>query len=228
MNCIGRWKNDWAFTLLFLLGCGGRSSVSGPEDGGETGIFPDDVISVGNSADTGTGGAGDAWPRETSTETCLTDSDCVQPSSSYCVPCFEGGTSCAGSSCVNGACQGFAAGSACPGPITLPCAEKMCGDACSQCSTPDGGCYPGTCTLFNTCKASVAAPMCSGAATRSCLPFDAVGVGDCNILLGWGWDGAKCSAVVGCICQGSDCPALIGAEQLDCQQAFFGCTGDGG
>lgn len=163
-------------------------------------------------------------PAEGGSATCRTDIDCQQPSQQFCVPCFEGGVSCATSRCIDDSCEGLAP--QCSGPLTDPCAYKACGDPCQQCSTSDGGCYPGVCTWFGQCKAATN-PVCDVTATLGCGPTDAIGLGDCNIFLGWGWDGSKCIAVVGCLCQGSDCVSLVGAEMSDCLGAYSGCR-DGG
>jgi hypothetical protein len=156
---------------------------------------------------------------------CRADSDCPQPAASYCVPCFEGGMDCARSQCINGVCVGVPGGRSCPGPITNPCAYKMCGNSCQQCSTSEGGCYPGVCNWFGACKAAI--PICSIHASRGCAPSDALGVGDCNDFLGFGWDGTKCIAIVGCLCQGSDCGTLLSA-QFDCYGVFLPCMQEGG
>jgi hypothetical protein len=221
--------------LPLLCSCGGASAsaVDGgvaseastppsadgalPVDASADGPSSDSDVSPGNEQDVSLSSDGGGI-------TCRVDGDCPQPSGQYCVACFEGGVDCARSQCVAGACVGHAAN--CPGPMTNACAYKGCGDPCQQCSTYDGGCYAGTCNWFNECKQAV--PVCSISATYGCAPSDAVGVGDCNDFLGWGWDGSKCSPVVGCLCQGSDCVGLTTGSASDCLGNYSQCPQDGG
>jgi hypothetical protein len=70
---------------------------------------------------------------------------------------------------------------------------------------------------------------------RSCVVTDAVGAdGDasesaglsgpvCHTVYGWGWDGAKCFAVVGCVCQGVDCGRLSPVPSA-CWAAYGHCA----
>lgn len=203
-----------------FLNCGGNVGGAGGHDASGAGSEGGSVVGPhdGSATDQESPSTGDG------SMPCRTDSDCPQPSEQYCLPCFEGGVSCAHSQCDNGVCQGQAAGN-CPGPINDPCASKSCGDACQQCSTADGGCYPGTCNWLGACKSST--PICSPSAPRGCAVSDAVGVGDCNDFLGWAWDGTACIAVVGCLCQGSDCGTLL-VSSFDCVSTFLPCGGDGG
>jgi hypothetical protein len=197
-----------------LDGGSGSGSVDGAVDAN---LASDDSGNIDQESLVGEGGLA----------LCRTDSDCIQPSQQFCVPCFEGGVSCASTQCVNGNCTGFAANWGCSGPVTDPCAEKSCGDSCQQCSTPDGGCYSGVCTWFNLCKADTV-PVCTVTATRGCAPTDATGLGDCNDFLGWAWDGSKCVALAGCLCQGSDCSDLLGGSLGDCDSVYSDCRGNGG
>ena len=220
-------------------GCGGESANIAPVDamapssdrsaGSQASEVKADGASASDNAeaipDSAMDGLSDATtpPGVDGSMRCRGDSDCPQASTQYCVPCFEGGLDCAHYRCTNGSCVGVPAGRSCPGPLTNPCASKACGDGCQQCSTVDGGCYPGTCNWFGACKA--ATPVCTGQASRGCSPSDAMGVGDCNDFLGFGWDGSKCIALVGCVCQGSDCGILLSAE-IDCNAVFAPCGHD--
>ncbi len=186
--------------VVWSVQCGGEASL-GPRDAGADGRV--EAGEVDSGADS---------------TTCLRDSDCPQPAGNYCIPCFEVGVSCASTRCMSGQCIGVAAD--CPGPLTDPCASRTCGDACQQCSTVDGGCYPGLCDWFGACKART--PTCSIDAGRGCSAMDASGVGDCNDPFGWAWDGIKCVAVVGCECVGSDCGELL-PDSSTCAAVFSGC-----
>ncbi len=44
--------------------------------------------------------------------------------------------------------------------------------------------------------------------TCPCAPQDAQGVGACEAILGYAWDGSQCNAVVGCSCTGADCDEI--------------------
>jgi hypothetical protein len=226
----------WAGIIVASTACGGggaglSSADASPPDGSgqpsPEGRLPADAAADGarDEARDSSRGSEQGTSDDAAGSPCHADRDCPQPSGQYCVPCFEGGVDCALSQCVAGACVGHAA--SCPGPITDPCAYKVCGDPCQQCSTPDGGCYAGTCNWFNECK-QAPSPACSIDAPYSCAPSDAVGVGDCNTFLGWGWDGSKCIAIVGCECQGSDCQGLTDSAEMDCLDIYSICPRDGG
>lgn len=67
------------------------------------------------------------------------------------------------------------------------------------------------------------------APSRPCTPTDAEGVpapgfssGECDKVLGWGWDGTKCIAVIGCSCLGADCGNLL-SVQSQCRSAYASC-----
>ena len=66
-------------------------------------------------------------------------------------------------------------------------------------------------------------------AWRSCGAMNAAAVGPggfsssaCHNVLGWAWDGAKCTAIVGCSCQGSDCGNLLPVQSA-CRAAYAHC-----
>ena len=195
-------------------GCGGRAGSTANSNGGqEAGSRQSDIDAFAFSEE-----GGESAPPAA----CVTDNDCSQPAEQFCDPCFDGGEVCASFHCVSGTCVGTAAN--CGGPLSNPCAGIACGGACTQCDTLDGGCYSGTCNWFNECK-SAANPVCSITATRSCTPTDGAGIGDCDIPLGWAWDGSKCIAVVGCICRGGDCGTLLPDSQT-CDDVFGQCAED--
>jgi hypothetical protein len=157
---------------------------------------------------------------------CQSNDDCPQVQD-YCQVCVDGGKVCASSLCIEGGCQDTPA--ACP--KTPVCA---CGGDCMRCGTVDdgGGCVPGTCDFVYRCKTTIpAGQKCTGPSVGDpidCAAQIAVGVGDCNSILGWAWDGTRCIPVVGCLCLGQDCPDLLGAEYY-CKYAFaYVCVGDAG
>jgi hypothetical protein len=74
------------------------------------------------------------------------------------------------------------------------------GDAC----TP-GNCAP---TLATGSQNGEVSPPC-GACT-------------CETIFGWGWDGTKCIAIVGCACVGDACNALVPTHSA-CIEAYAHC-----
>jgi hypothetical protein len=156
-------------------------------------------------------------------EACATDEDCPSVGH-FCEPCSDGGASCATVQCVDGGCRetaGFCAGN-------HPCWTKQCGDDCEQCDLADGGCYFGSCDYFRGCKTS--APGCGdpykGGTPLGFLPLDARAVGDCNVIVGWAWNGSGCVPLVGCVCQGNDCYDSHLEDAFLCEEAFAGCARD--
>jgi hypothetical protein len=85
------------------------------------------------------------------------------------------------------------------------------------------------------------APMAGGAcASPSCTPMNATaadlpssgqpGLSECHsgMILGWGWNGTQCVALVGgCSCVGSDCGCLL-ARRSACLARYAHCFADGG
>lgn len=57
-----------------------------------------------------------------------------------------------------------------------------------------------------------------------CAPQDAMGVGGCEIALGWRWNGVDCEPLSGCNCEGADCDALY-ADADTCKLAHESCVG---
>ncbi|MFV8753823.1 hypothetical protein ACNOYE_25035 [Nannocystaceae bacterium ST9] len=58
----------------------------------------------------------------------------------------------------------------------------------------------------------------------SCAPQGAVGVGGCEIFLGWKWDGIDCVPLSGCNCEGPDCGNLY-ADPDQCKDDHAECVG---
>lgn len=206
-----------ALLLAGLVGCGGRSHATGSGGGGEAGggdiatsgsnsggVSGGGATAIGGSFEAaGTGSGGEL-------EACQRDADCTANPCEACKNLPEG---CPGS-CQDGQC--FYANCA-----QFACIMKECGAPCDSCFSPDG-CAPGVCDRFGDCKPTP--DSCDLGAPRSCAPLDATGAGTidghgCNVVQGWGWDGTKCVAIVGCLCEGSDCRALL-ADQTACQDAY--------
>jgi hypothetical protein len=76
----------------------------------------------------------------------------------------------------------------------------------------------------NACEAAAGGTDVSseGSCRAPCQRQDAVGVGPCDAILGYAWDGRKCQALSGCSCQGSDCGQLYPSGEL-CQDAHRSC-----
>jgi len=209
-----------------VFGCGGKSAQSSSTPGASgTGASnsggASENPSGGNSNTGATGPVGGATNDADeggagASLGCKSDFDCPPAS---CASCKDTQGGCPPSNCVMGQC--FA-----PSCATIDaCAQKICGDACSACYSEDGQCSQGVCDQWGDCKDSVAS--CDINAPRPCTPSDAAGAGfvngkTCNVVQGWGWNGSHCAAIVGCVCQGSDCRSLLQTES-DCSGAFIGC-----
>jgi hypothetical protein len=205
-----------------LVCCGGRANQthsSSGADGANPGAAP--VTGAGTTSTGGTnaeGGTsansgGDLSEGGSGSQFCSTGNDCL---AGQCASCKDAPAGCPAGTCVTGQC--FYPSCA----IMDACFGKMCGDRCQACYSGDGSCSPGVCDRWGDCKEVVES--CEIAAPRPCAPMDAVGVGSvngrpCNQILGWAWMGANCAPVIGCVCEGSDCRALIQA-QPDCNSVF--------
>jgi hypothetical protein len=55
-----------------------------------------------------------------------------------------------------------------------------------------------------------------------CAPMEARGAGDCDLVLGYVWDGAGCQALSGCSCEGAGCGGLFRSLE-ECAAAQEGC-----
>ncbi|MCZ6795220.1 MAG: hypothetical protein O7J95_16570 [Planctomycetota bacterium] len=89
----------------------------------------------------------------------------------------------------------------------------------SGCSCEGEDCDSGYDSI-EACEADRAA--CREAA---CEPQKARGVGACEALLGYRWDGRVCRPVVGCECEGPDCDRLFASSE-ECADAVASCPRD--
>lgn len=202
--------------LVGVYSCGGHSQSDAHGHGG-TESFVGGAAAAGDGHSNDGGRDGVPGGGETgggSAESCDVSRDC---SPNPCPMCRDSEL------CPTGECQG----GQCfyPDCAQLECLGKACGAECSSCFDPDGSCVPGSCDRFGDCKPAL--DDCSPGVPRSCVATDAAGAGfsdghTCNFFQGWGWDGAKCVAVVGCVCQGSDCRALLG-DQSGCELTYRHC-----
>jgi len=115
--------------------------------------------------------------------TCNSDSDCPQVGAP-CASCPDGTFACPWSACVNGTCAGGFDG--CGG--YEPCANKACGDPCSQCDPNDPTCAETAvlkyCDTTGTCSSSF--PVCGGGGGTCTSDADCPGVGACPPCFGDG------------------------------------------
>jgi hypothetical protein len=74
------------------------------------------------------------------------------------------------------------------------------------------------CALTQTCKPRTCTP------TNASSPASGGGFGapECTTVFGWGWDGSKCVAIVGCECVGDECATLLPARSA-CVAAYGRC-----
>jgi hypothetical protein len=210
---------------LLLSGCGGKATgpssttgaagSPGPSPTGGLGASGGEAAVIG-----GMGGretrANDGGSDAVEPPPCETYRDCPDLDCSSCAGTPGG---CPPSDCVSGRCFHPSCSS------IDACYGKQCGEECEACYADDGNCTAGVCDLWGDCKEEVNS--CDGAAPRPCSPVDAVGAGfvngqTCNVVLGWGWGGTHCVAIVGCVCQGSDCRSLLQRES-DCSGVFLSC-----
>lgn len=106
-------------------------------------------------------------------------------------------------------------------PVPTDCAAEPVSTVCG-CSNMA---YVSACRAhqaFEDVSAHLTCGVCNG--------LDASGVGSCMDVLGWRWDGAACTPVVGCACVGTQC-LLLAPTQADCEgqylmrcSAVFPCT----
>jgi hypothetical protein len=59
-----------------------------------------------------------------------------------------------------------------------------------------------------------------------CEPDDAIGVGPCEAIVGWAWNGTECVGLNGCGCEGLDCDEVLLDHDL-CEAAHAECQGGG-
>ncbi len=136
-----------------------------------------------------------------------------------------GGCACAGNDCgaifaTEEACIQKYAGMGCK---VDPCLGKTCGSPCTTCLPTDLWCPPGAqaCDAAGECVSDV--PTCSA---PTCAADDATAVGPCFLALGFAWDGASCTMLGGCTCEGKDCWKLS-ASMDACVKAHFNCPCSG-
>lgn len=60
------------------------------------------------------------------------------------------------------------------------------------------------------------------ACPSACSPMDVQGVGPCDAILGWYWDGAACQVLSGCSCEGEGCDRLHASPE-ECAAASASC-----
>lgn len=147
---------------------------------------------------------------------CSSDADCSNLRRRL-VGCADQSTEEDDAVCLSGVC-GY------PKPRCSPltaCQFVQCGDPCQYCYPSSGKCTSGFCNANLGCL-SQQMPDCSPDALPSCSPTIAGGLGSCRKVFGWGWDGGKCIAIVGCTCEGPECASLY-TDQDTCITVFENC-----
>jgi hypothetical protein len=132
----------------------------------------------------------------TCTGGCLTNDDC---SDGYCAK-------------PDGMCD--AVGTCMLFPAGVPC-ELVGGDEVCGC---DGRTYECAIGAVNNGE-NVAYP---GACETGCRAMEATGVGPCDAVLGWVWEGARCAEISGCECEGPDCASLF-VSGAACEAEYGTC-----
>jgi hypothetical protein len=131
-------------------------------------------------------------------------------------------------------CGGFA-GIPCAMPEYCDYGDGSCGiaDASGVCRVPPGACPPVIAPACG-CDGITYASACDAAARSMsvqhdgpcagyCDPDDAVGVGICGAIVGYAWDGARCRAISGCSCAGTDCMGVVGRDEPSCAAEHTYC-----
>jgi hypothetical protein len=147
---------------------------------------------------------------------CKTVADCP-PIGGDCQICPDGTKNCPEVACVMGQC--LTSVTSCPsGPMCKTDADCPQVDGCMPCpdgtlACPEDHCVNGQCAFSN--------PGCGGV---SCGAQSAQGVGNCDLFLGYRWDGTSCQGIGGCSCAGQDCASLY-PDPDTCAKAHASCPG---
>lgn len=118
------------------------------------------------------------------------------------------------------ASHGPGGGPAC-GPVTCASDQVCCNESCGICAAPDEGCIAIACTLDAGLPPRDAAPWID-VSEAPCAAIDARGVGDCDAVLGWAWNGSDCATIGGCSCAGRDCGS-VSSSRAECSRAHEAC-----
>lgn len=111
----------------------------------------------------------------------------------------------------------FADGARCGGDgVCTPRPDACVGD--TEVCGCDGITYDSECSA-NLAGSDVFFPAACG---DVCAPRDAMGMGPCDLFLGWTWDGTMCRGLSGCSCVGADCDRLYSSLST-CEAATAGC-----
>lgn len=91
------------------------------------------------------------------------------------------------------------------GPVLCEVGEVCCNPSCGICTAPGAACIERSCG-------------------GRCDSFIAVGTGTCRAILGYAWNGASCTPITGCGCEGIDCERLH--PDIDtCRSFHAACDG---
>lgn len=91
-----------------------------------------------------------------------------------------------------------ACGDSTSAPTGPACGDVICDEGLICCNASCGICTP----RGGSCTGELCVP-------PTCERSDAEGVGDCDEVLGWVYDGGRCVPVEGCNCGGRDCYVLF-------------------
>jgi hypothetical protein len=96
---------------------------------------------------------------------------------------------------------------------TSTCALGLvcCNASCGICTEPEG-----TCTDI----------VCEDPTAPRCETMDAAGDGDCEMVLGYAFDGVDCQELTGCDCVGDDCEALYETDVMCANECEVSEVGD--
>jgi hypothetical protein len=136
--------------------------------------------------------------------TCAADADCGE--GQWCD--FPVGALC-GADDVDGVCRPRPDSCIAVYRAVCGCDGTTYGNACEAAAAGTDIAYRGTCDSGDRCASQ-----------------DATGVGPCDAVIGWFWDGADCRALSGCECRGTACGFGWSSAET-CEAAHLGCETGG-
>lgn len=223
-----------------LIACGGES-IS--EDGGssrDAGSKTDAGLQDAGSQDAGSQDSGAGADAELPG-----DAGCVLDCPELPEECYYDGQDCEAGKCGEPVCPdpdipcGGLFGSVCPTTHYCDYAEPgacgrldetgfcrprptECETECVEVCSCDGNTYCNACLALMAGRDIEHEGPCGGG--DHCAAIDAYGIGDCDLSLGWVWNGTECVEITGCSCDGTQC-LLVEESEENCKLAYDICTG---
>jgi len=133
---------------------------------------------------------------------------------------------------VSTAESGCGPGEFCDAPCAWASGIGFCRDRPVSCeATWRPACSCGDKLLFaNECEAQRSGRSASLTGATCDLSFcgqPTVGVGDCDVVLGFVWNGSRCVELRGCSCEGRGCMLLLDPSETECEARYLTRCGPG-